>query len=53
MSKDLWIAAHERLVAEYLDKHPEVDWGDAYERTAGQVDAALADEIAARIDSRE
>jgi hypothetical protein len=34
MSKELFMAAHEQLIDEYLDEHPDADWGEAYERTA-------------------
>jgi hypothetical protein len=50
MSKELWIAEHEKLVEEYMDEHPEADWSEAYERTADKVDARLADRIADMID---
>ena len=39
MSKELFIAAHEDLVTEYLEKHPNATWDEAYDRTA---DHALA-----------
>lgn len=50
MSKDLWIAEHERLVDEYLEEHPDADWTEAYERTADLVDARVADRIGSMID---
>lgn len=34
MSKEAYLAAHEALVDEYLDAHPDADWTDAYEATA-------------------
>ena len=50
MSKELWIAEHERLVEEYLNEHPDAEWSEAYERTADLVDARLRDRIADMID---
>lgn len=34
MSKEHFIAAHEQLVTEYLDRHPNADWREAYDKTA-------------------
>jgi hypothetical protein len=50
MSKELWIAEHEKLIEEYLDSHPEAVWSEAYERTAELVDNRLRDRIADMID---
>lgn len=50
MSKDLWIEAHERLIADYMDKHPKADWSRAYDATAPLVDESMVDDIAAKID---
>lgn len=50
MSKDLWIAEHEKLVEEYLNDHPDADWSEAYERTADMVDDRVRDRYAAMID---
>lgn len=46
MSKEHYIAAHEREVAEYLDKHPDADWQTAYDRTADSAWFRMRDEIA-------
>ena len=46
MSKDWYIAAHEREVAEYLDRHPNASWSDAYERTADRAWDRMRDEMA-------
>lgn len=48
--KDLWLKAHEQLVAEYLDMHPGLSWSAAYEITASMVDERLADKLAEQID---
>jgi Mn-dependent DtxR family transcriptional regulator len=50
MSKEMWIAEHERLIEEYLNDHPDADWSEAYERTADSVDERLRDRIAAMAD---
>lgn len=34
MSKEHFIAAHDQLVNEYLDRHPNADWRTAYDKTA-------------------
>ena len=31
--KELWIAAHERLIERYLEERPDADWSEAYEAT--------------------
>lgn len=50
MSKELWLEAHEELVAEYLDKYPTTPWSVAYEATADAVQDRLADKYAEMID---
>jgi hypothetical protein len=34
MSKELYIAAHEELIEQYLEVHPEATEAEAYDRTA-------------------
>lgn len=46
MSKDWYIEAHEREVAEYLDRHPSASWNDAYDRTADRAYDRMRDEMA-------
>ena len=50
MSKELWMAEHDRLVEEYLDAHPDADWTEAYECTADLVNDRLRDRLAAMAD---
>jgi hypothetical protein len=50
MSKELWIAAHEQLIEEYLNDHPDAEWSEAYERTADFADDRMRDNFAAMID---
>lgn len=48
--KDIWLRAHEDLVAEYLDQHPGLSWSAAYSITASMVDERAADLYAEQID---
>lgn len=50
MSKELWIQAHEELIAEFLELNPMVPWSLAYELTAEHVNDRVADKYAAHID---
>ena len=34
MSKEIFIAEHEKLIEEYMDEHPEASWDFAYNVTA-------------------
>jgi hypothetical protein len=50
MSKELFMAAHEQLIEEYLEAHPLADWSEAYERTADHAHDKMIDNIAAAAD---
>lgn len=50
MSKDLWLEAHDKLITEYMERHPDSTWEEAYDRTVNQVDERAADLYAAMID---
>ena len=50
MSKELFMAAHEQLVDEYLEAHPEASWDEAYEATADGAWDRLRDNLADRAD---
>lgn len=50
MSKELFIAAHEELVEQYLNDHPDADWSEAYEKTADGAYARYQDKFADRAD---
>jgi len=50
MSKELWMAAHEQLVEEYLDDNPNASWDEAYEATVDKAQDRLIDNIASRAD---
>ena len=45
------MAAHEELVIEYMDEHPDATWREAYEATADAADARMIDNIAGMIDA--
>lgn len=46
MSKEWFIKAHEREVADYLDRHPSATWEHAYDRTADRAYDRMRDEMA-------
>lgn len=51
MSKEAWLSAHEALVDEYLDAHPNATWDQAYNRTADGAWDRSRDMMADRIDA--
>ena len=46
MSKELYMAAHEELVEQYLEAHPEATWSEAYEATADGAYSRMTDRLA-------
>jgi hypothetical protein len=46
MSKEWYIEAHEREVADYMDRHPNATWAQAYDRTADRAFDRMRDEMA-------
>ncbi len=50
MSKELFIAAHEQLIEEYLEAHPNATDAEAYEATADGAWDRMRDNIADQID---
>jgi hypothetical protein len=46
MSKEHFMAAHEALVEEYLDEHPEATWEQAYSATADGAYNRMRDRLA-------
>lgn len=50
MSKEWFEAAHDELIEEYLEQHPEADWQRAYEATAGAAYERMTDNMAAAAD---
>ena len=51
MSKELFIAAHEELVEQYLLGHPDADWSEAYEKTADAANDRYRDKLADMVDA--
>ena len=49
--KELFIEAHEDLIAEYLDDHPNATEQQAYDATAGAALYLMSDMLADRIDA--
>jgi hypothetical protein len=50
MSKELFMAAHEELIEQYLADHPDADWDEAYEKTADATYARYQDKFADMVD---
>ena len=50
MSKEIFIAAHEELIAEYLDAHPEATESEAYDKTADAAGERYRDKYADMVD---
>lgn len=50
MSKELFITAHEELIEQYLNDHPDADWSEAYEKTADSAYGRYRDKFADRAD---
>ena len=49
--KELYIAAHEELVDEYMDKHPEADEALVYDMLADKANDRMIDRYADMIDA--
>lgn len=50
MSKELFMAAHEELVEEYMLEHPDIEWSIAYEETADLAWDRMKDNLTALAD---
>ena len=50
MSKELFIAAHEQLIEEYLVEHPNATWSEAYEKMSDNAYDRMKDNLADRAD---
>jgi len=50
MSKELWIDAHEELIEEYLEEHPDATQAEAVEATVDRVDDRYANNMGDMID---
>lgn len=51
MSEEWFIEAHEREVADYMDRHPNATWEQAYDRTADGAYDRMRDEMADAADT--
>jgi len=51
VSKEWFMAAHEDLIAEYLDEHPDASEGEAYDATADAAYDRMCDNMAAAGDA--
>ena len=51
MSKELFIAAHDELVEEYLEQHPEATEAAAYDCTADAACTRMTDRLADMADA--
>lgn len=51
MDKDLFIAAHEEEIERYLERNPNADWRDAYDKTADAAYDRYRDKFADMIDA--
>jgi len=49
--KDWYIAAHEELITEYRDKHPDADEAKVYEATAGAAYGRMSQRYAEYLDA--
>lgn len=50
MCKELFIAAHEELVEQYMADHPDADWSEAYEKTSDAAYGRYTDKFADMVD---
>lgn len=48
--KELFIAAHEELIEQYLLDHPNADWNEAYEKTSDGAYDRYRDKFADMVD---
>ena len=49
--KELFIAAHEELIEEYMADHPDADWNEAYDKTADRAYDRYTDKFADMCDA--
>ena len=48
--KELYMAAHEELIGQYLEAHPEATEAEAYDKTADRAYDRMVDSLADRAD---
>jgi hypothetical protein len=49
--KELFIAAHEELIEEYMEAHPDATWSQAYEATGDAAHGRYVDKWADMVDA--
>lgn len=49
--KDIFIEAHEELIAEFMEEHPDADEGKVYDMTADAAYGRMTDKYADMIDN--
>lgn len=50
MSKEMWIAAHEKLIEEYMEEHPNATEEEASDKTADMAQDRVIDDMSAMAD---
>ena len=50
MSKEMFMDAHEQVMKEYIEAHPDADWGEAYNATADAAWVRMRENYADLID---
>lgn len=50
IGKELFMAAHERLISDYMEEHPKASFGDAADATADQAFDKAREDFADMID---
>lgn len=50
MSKEWYIAAHEELISRYMEKYPDADYAEAYDKTADAAYGHMVDKLADQAD---
>ena len=50
MSKELFMAAHDELIEQYLLDHPDASWDEAVDKTADRAYDRMVDQLADKAD---
>ena len=51
MSKEHYMAAHEEMIGEYMEKYPDADYAEAYDKTADAAYDRMVNNLAAQADN--
>ena len=46
MSKEMFMDAHDELIGEYMEEHPEASWDEAVEATVDRAEGHMIDKMA-------